>query len=116
MIWHCVGTVDEFTIDRGVKVNVDGIEIAVFRTDSGWYAISNRCPHKNAPLHLAGSPAITEDDDPDTRGGIDPDGPTIQCPWHTLEFELEIGYNMLSGWCVRTFSVSVEGDQVNIRV
>lgn len=49
-------------------------EIAVFRVDGRFYAIDNRCPHRQEPL-CAGEVA----------------GPVVICPLHGARFDLRTG-------------------------
>lgn len=114
MTVHTVGAVGEFEQGRGHEVQVDGVEIALFNLESGWYAVSNRCPHKNAPLHLAGSEPLVFDQPASHRGDVDAAERTIACPWHALEFDLETGENDRTGKCVATFDVFVEDGTVKI--
>lgn len=125
MTTHRIGTLDDFPENRGTKVDVDGIEFAVFNLDGELYGIQNTCPHKRLPLHLAGHEryfsqelgeegyCTAESDKPrdlDVRGGIDHDTPSISCPWHYLEWNLETGESPVRGDHVATYDVSVRDD------
>lgn len=125
MTTHEIGTVDEFPEDEGTKVTVDGIEFAVFNVGGDLYGIHNRCPHKRLPLHVVGEdrffsselrdegycPAADErSEDEDIRGGINEDVPSVNCPWHALEFDLETGYNPITDTHVATYDVDVRDD------
>ncbi len=115
-----IGTIDEFPEGRGTKVDVDGIEIAVFNLDGDLYGISNLCPHRRLPLHRAGEPkrrpADEVDEDVDTIGEVDPEEGCIRCPWHRLEFDLESGVNSQTDQQVGTFDVEVDGDEVFVEI
>lgn len=120
MTTHTIGKLGEFPEGRGTQVNVDGIEIAVFNVDGELFGIQNRCPHKRLPLHLAGHPrhgsATGRDCEPLSRGNVDPDGSTIECPWHHLEWDLETGYNPVKRVSIPTYDVDVIDDEVRIEI
>lgn len=121
-----IGDVDDFPADRGTHVTVDGLSIAVFNLDGDLYAIQNTCPHKRLPLHLVGhdryfSDTLVEEglydipdeekrEDQDIRGGIDRDEPSINCPWHYLEWNLADGSNDVTGASIATYDVTVTDD------
>jgi nitrite reductase (NADH) small subunit len=55
-------------------MEVDGRQLAVFRTRQGWYAIDQSCPHRGGPL----------------ADGIVADG-CVTCPLHDRRFDLTTG-------------------------
>lgn len=126
MTTHEIGTVDDFPRGQGKKVDVNGIEIAVFNIDGDLYGIQNVCPHKRLPLHVigreryrseelveAGDYCVSDDEklvDEDIRGGINEEAPSINCPWHFLEFDLETGRNEAMDVHVATYDVHVDSD------
>lgn len=122
MTEHVIGSVDEFPEEKGVQVDIDGIDIAVFEIDGEFYGIQNLCPHKRLPLHPIGEEVShsetlgdTGDDPsfPKTRGNIDKENKKINCPWHYLELDLESGEAETVGKRVATYDVSVrDGDVV----
>jgi nitrite reductase/ring-hydroxylating ferredoxin subunit len=123
---HKIGELDDFPEDRGTKVSVDGVEFVAFNFDGELYGIHNRCPHKRLPMHVIGeeryySPELVEDGtyclsdeekavDEDIRGGINKDVPSVNCPWHALEFDLETGYNPIMDVHVATYDIEVRAD------
>src|SRR5262245_38423341 len=58
----------------GVCVVVAGKKLALFRVGDRCYAIDDRCPHRDAPLH---------------QGYCE--GLEVECPWHASRFHLETG-------------------------
>ncbi len=94
-----VGAVDEFEINVGKAVAVDGRMVAVFRGDSQWHAIDDLCPHMGASLaegHLA-------------------DG-SVTCPWHAWRFCVSTGeWSDNPRTKVDCFDVKIEGDRVLVR-
>jgi len=71
--------------------------VLVCRTESGIFAVENRCPHAEFPL----------------LGGAVKDG-VIRCPTHGAKFDLRSGESLtnLRLAPVRVFSVTVEEDWV----
>ena len=112
-----VATVDEIPVGRGIAVDVDGIEIAVFNTDGEFYAINNRCSHQHAPLCKAGSEKTNADHTwTKTRGKVDTEECTVSCPWHLWTWDLESGVNEASGQRIATFDVAVKGDDIFVNI
>lgn len=109
---HEIGTIQEFPEGRGTKVEVSGIEMAVFNIDGDLYGIANTCPHKRYPLHRIGEPlrlskarGDADQRDRKVRGLIDTESCSIQCEWHMMEFDLETGTNEPTGLMAATFDV-----------
>jgi nitrite reductase (NADH) small subunit len=81
-------------------VSINRAEIALLNLDGEFYAISNRCPHKDFPLTFA--PVY---------------GDTIICPNHGWMFNVKTGYCITKSSCViRTYKVVVEGNDVKIGI
>jgi nitrite reductase (NADH) small subunit/3-phenylpropionate/trans-cinnamate dioxygenase ferredoxin subunit len=81
---------------RGRAVDLDGKQVAVFRTQSGWIAVSDACPHMGASL---------------ADGRIV--GDKIECGWHGWKFDTRTGKNAFKEWaCVTVYQVRIEGDDV----
>ena len=69
-----VASVDEVIEGAGKLVEIDGQEIALFKSNGEICAIHNLCPHAGGPL---------------SEGGVR-DG-HVMCPWHGWEFNLKTG-------------------------
>ena len=110
-----VGDIEE---GRGIGVDVDGIEIAVFNVGDGdYYAISNRCSHQQAPLCKAGEAKINPENTwTQTRGSVNTEECTVSCPWHLWKWDLETGVNEASGQRIGTFDCVVDGDEILVRI
>lgn len=67
--WVRVGDVDMLEVGRIRTVQVDHYTICLTRTEDGYGAISNRCPHQGGPL----------------GDGFLQDGYVV-CPWHGWEY------------------------------
>ena len=113
-----VAEVSDVPEGRGIGVDVDGIEIAVFNCGDGeFYAISNRCSHQQAPLWKAGEEKINAEHTwTQTRGGVNTEECTVSCPWHLWTWDLETGTNEASGQRIGTFDVEVRGEDVLVRI
>jgi|GEM_PF-1689668 len=103
---------------RGIGVEVDGIEIAVFNVGDGeYYAISNRCSHQQAPMWKAGEEKIKgEHTWTQTRGSVNTEQCTVSCPWHLWKWDLETGVNEASGQRIATFDCLVDDGDVLVRI
>jgi 3-phenylpropionate/trans-cinnamate dioxygenase ferredoxin subunit len=109
---HVVARTDEIETGGHKTVRVKGREIALFRTQAGYFAILNRCPHEGAPLCHGYLGGLVESD----RVGefrVSRRGEMLRCPWHGWEFDLRTGQS----WCdpthvfVKTYNVAVEPGQ-----
>lgn len=75
----------------GVKVEVDGKEIALFNCDGNFYAIDDTCLHRGGPL---------------SEGSLE--DKVVSCPWHGWQ------YDVASGACLTNPSVSQNKYQVKV--
>ena len=110
---HRVASVEELSADGDrVIVDVEGVEVAVFRIDGEYHALANFCPHQSGPLcegRLVGR----------IRGGdgwqLDYDGDerNVVCPWHAWTFDVTTGESIHTDrYRVPTFDVEVEDGDV----
>lgn len=113
-----VADANEIPPGRGIGVDVDGIEIAVFNVgDGAFYAISNRCSHQHAPLCKAGEEKINAEYTwTKTRGSVNTEECTVSCPWHLWTWDLETGVNEASGQRIATFDCIVRDGDVLVRI
>ena len=95
-----IGKAEDVPEGGCVVVEVNGKDVAVFRTAEGFFAIDDLCPHMGASL----SGGYVE-------GGI------VTCPWHFWRFRLSDG-----AWAdnprVKTgcYPVHVVGDDLELEV
>lgn len=112
-----VAEVGEIPEGRGIGVDVDGIEVAVFNVDGEYFAISNRCAHQQAPLCKAGEGKINAEHTwTKTRGGVNADAKTVSCPWHLWSWDLETGTHQASKKRIATFDCIVDDSDVLVRI
>lgn len=79
-----------------MAVKVGGRSVALFHTDSGWFALDDTCPHQGMPL---------------SEGWLD--GETVTCAWHAWNFDLRTGAMALGAVeGVAAYDVRVDGGDV----
>lgn len=96
--WEAVGTEDEWTVNEGRQITIGARRIAVFRTDDGWSALKDYCPHAGVPLY----------------DGHVCDG-QVACKAHGWKFHLKNGENDF-GPGVRAYPVRVVHGTVEVGV
>jgi thiamine pyrophosphate-dependent acetolactate synthase large subunit-like protein/nitrite reductase/ring-hydroxylating ferredoxin subunit len=74
LTWFDVGNVDIVGANEVTVVRAGHHAIALSRTDEGWGAVTNRCPHQGGPLG---------------EGMIE--GCWLICPWHGWEYDPKTG-------------------------
>jgi nitrite reductase/ring-hydroxylating ferredoxin subunit len=89
-----IGALGELTEDQHRIVEIDELEIGVFRVGSKVVAYKNECPHYGGPVCQGKIFNQTEEQ-------LGPDGSSvglrfsatrnIVCPWHGYEFNIETG-------------------------
>ena len=90
--------IDDVPVGEGRTVTVAGRSLALFRSDSGWFALDARCPHRAGPL----------------ADGIVAERSVI-CPLHERRFDLSTGRELGGELCVATHRVLVRGRDVFVR-
>ncbi len=100
MAYQRVARLDQLPEGRGLCVQIDGIDVGLFRVGDEIHAMENRCPHAGDPL---------------SEGSLD--GSVVQCPAHGLKFDLRTGFRPEHGdgfpiprFAVRVVEGSVEVD------
>lgn len=95
-----VAAVDDIPDGSGQTVWAGAEEIALFNSQGAFYAISNICPHRGAPL---------------SEGFIE--GERVLCPWHCFDFHLRSGEcGMVPGMRVKAYELKVEDGEIFVRV
>lgn len=93
-----VAKASEIPPGSAILVEINNLEIALFRLGDEFYATSNLCIHQGGPL---------------AEGRID--GEQVICPWHHWRFNIKDGTSPLSPKLkLRTFPVKREEDQILI--
>ena len=86
-------------VGEGRPVMVGDRRVAVFHTESDWYALDDACPHRGGPL----SDGILADR-------------CVACPLHDRRFDLATGSALSGGPPVSTHRVVLRGDHVHLEV
>ena len=90
----------DLSAGRGMIVQADGKEIALFNVGGEFFATDNTCLHQGGPL---GEGELEES--------------VVTCPWHGWQFDVKTGQSTMSPDIkVPTFPTKVEGDDVFIEV
>lgn len=89
---------DDVPPGEGRNITLEGRRIALFRADTGWYAVDAVCPHKGGPL----------------ADGIVCDH-AVTCPLHDRTFDLRTGESP-SGDSVTAYAVEVRDGAVYVEV
>ena len=77
----------------------DGDELAIFNIDGEYYAISNFCPHKGAPL---------------SEGQIC--GHIVECSWHGWQFDVRTGECLTVRETIKTYKVVSENGVLKVEL
>lgn len=91
--------VDDIPPGEGRPVTILGRRIAVFRAETGWYALDDACPHRGGPL----------------SDGVLAESSVI-CPLHERRFDLASGEPLTHGCGVVAHRVEVRGDDVSVEL
>ncbi|MEW2381213.1 nitrite reductase small subunit NirD [Micromonospora sp. NPDC047707] len=103
--WTAVCPLDRLDPDRGVAALVDGVQIALFRTPDGLFAIDNLDPVSGAYVLSRGIVG--------SRGGV----PTVASPLHKQVYDLSTGRCLdLPGVTVRSHEVRCRDGLVEVRL
>ena len=105
LTWTTVCLLDRLEPDRGVAALVDGVQIALFRTDDGLFAIDNRDPVSGAYVLSRGIVG--------SRGGV----PTVASPLHKQVYDLRTGHCLdLPGVAVARHDARCRDGLVEVRL
>lgn len=74
--WTEAALLDEVPMGELHAVEIDGVDVALFRTPEGVFAVADRCSHLGGPL---------------SEGHVHEETMEIGCPWHHSMFRLSDG-------------------------
>lgn len=95
-----VGRADDLSAGQCVTVDLsDGRELALYNINGEYYATSNFCPHKGAPL---------------AEGILN--GHTIECNWHGWQIDVRTGHCLTASERVEVYPVRVEDGWIKIEL
>jgi len=93
-----VASVCDVPANCGIQVVIEDEEIALFNLNGEFYAVTDLCPHRGAPL---------------SEGYVEED--KILCPLHLFDFSLKTGQSRIASHLrVETFQTKVEDGSVFI--
>lgn len=110
---HRVGAVHEFEENVFRVFEIEGRSVGVVRTNRGFFAVLNVCPHQHAPICQGRLGGTMRPSAPGEYVYCE-DEPVLSCPWHRWEFELATGesYGKVTRKRLLTFDVEVAGAEV----
>lgn len=89
-----VAASDDVAEGGRVVVDVEGVEVGIFRLDGELYAWSNHCAHVGGPVcqgKMINRVVERLDEERRSLGDDFSDQVHIVCPWHGYEFDLRTG-------------------------
>ncbi|MCZ7529205.1 MAG: non-heme iron oxygenase ferredoxin subunit [Acidimicrobiia bacterium] len=94
--------VDDVEPGSALRVDTDGLRLAVVRIGDDWYVVGDECSHENYSL---------------SEGFVDEDDCVIECPKHGSAFDLTTGdaKTLPATRPVPTYAVRVDGADVLVR-
>lgn len=103
--WVYAARCSDFETNNARLVRVEGKQIALFKTDHGYRACDNRCPHEGYPLSQG---SISEGSERDSSAGEC----ILTCNWHNWKFDLNNGDNLFGGDQLRTYPLEVRDQDI----
>jgi len=99
LAYQKVANANDLPAGRGLCVQVDGIEIGLFRVGEKIYAMENRCPHADDPL---------------SEGTLE--GTIVTCRAHGWQFDVRTGFRPEDGdgFPIPRFNVRTTGNTIEI--
>jgi len=106
---------DKLAENDHVLIEIEGLEIAVYNTDEGYYAVSNYCVHQGGPIcegPLSGT--LVENEQGELE--YDRENKIVSCPWHGWEFDVTSGEHVCRpSYKLPTFDVEVHDGYIYVR-
>ncbi|VCU68617.1 Naphthalene 1,2-dioxygenase system ferredoxin subunit [Pigmentiphaga humi] len=101
MNWTRIAKVADVGDDEGMPFNLDGKELALFRSDGEFFATDNVCTHQYALL----------------SDGYVEDG-CVECPLHQAQFDLRTGEAKCAPATqpIRVYPIKVEEDDIYVAI
>ena len=111
-----VASRSDFKDSDRIFINIEGDEVGIIRYEGEYYAIKNECLHRSGPLCDGQVQRRVRAEW--EKAGKRPteyfsDEPTIACPWHGWEYDLESGNHLGDDdISVKTYDVTIKGDDI----
>lgn len=112
-----VGSISAFDDPGRLVIDIDGIEIAVFRQGAEFFAYENVCPHLGGPACQGKIVPLTiesvQPDKTSTGREFSKGQLNVACPWHGMEFDIRTGQNRMDrSYRLKSVKVRTCGDRV----
>lgn len=117
-LYH-VTSVDDMEEGDRLLVDIDGQSIAIFRGSEEFYAISNYCQHQGGPMCKGRmlNPLDSKKNEDKWELSQDSEVPTVSCPWHGWEYELETGQHVApTKYNLPTYDTMVKDGKLYVKV
>ena len=85
------GRIDDYELDSFRIVEDADQSIGVVRTQRGFFAVLNRCPHMGAPVCVGSKVSLTMRPSRPFEYELDQEDAVVRCPWHRWEFRISNG-------------------------
>jgi nitrite reductase/ring-hydroxylating ferredoxin subunit len=95
----CVARLEDVPTRRGLRVEVEGIAVGLYRVGETVYAMEDDCPHAGFPL---------------SEGALE--GCVISCRAHGWPFDIRTGFDPddADGFPIPCFAVEIESGEVRL--
>ena len=91
-----VATKSDIAPGSGIRVEVNGKEIALFNVDGNFYAMDNTCSHRGGPL---------------SEGSLEEN--VVACPWHGWQYDVTNGACLTNPAVQQNkYEVKIQGDDI----
>jgi len=101
MSYEFVARIGDLPEGHGLRVDLAGIDVGIFKVGSEIFAMENRCPHAGDPL---------------SEGCLV--GKIISCRAHGWEFDVSTGFRPENpdGFPIPCFPVRIDGDRILVDI
>jgi nitrite reductase/ring-hydroxylating ferredoxin subunit len=110
--WVYAAKCSDFETNNTKLVRVEGKQIALFKTNQGYRACDNCCPHEGYPLSQGSiSEHSTSVSENNNAGNC-----ILTCNWHNWKFDLNSGDNLFGGDQLRTYPIEARDQDIWIDI
>lgn len=118
---HIICEKNELADGDRIVLQLEGREIAVFRVQNEFYAVTNWCIHQGGPVcdgMLTGlKKANFDKKSSETTVRWEREGEILRCPWHAWEFDITTGNCIVDDGKLITHPVRItEDDEVVVEL
>jgi nitrite reductase/ring-hydroxylating ferredoxin subunit len=96
-----------------IIVEIEGVEVAVFKIDGEYHALANFCPHQSGPLCEGKTLGKLRGAKDGWQFQYDDDVDVVACPWHGWRFDIATGESVETDkYKVPRYDVEVENGKI----